>query len=198
MVRCADCGLLAVRNPNTFMLEEMDEWSRERGRTNYPARDPSDQVSVMMAPAAIPLCSVMAYDLLKEIKDQGRLPNATSLAVIQKDRDCRQFSTWHRGFLPKEHKQMLLDIEERKRADSQRFRDKWSDFAISALAAILGSAATYFLTRPMPEKPVVPLPAPVVNVSPVIQPPTIIVQPAPPTPIQIVVPQTKANDPKGK
>ena len=143
MVRCADCGFLANRNFETGELVSVDE-GRQTGRfRTLPG--------VTYGP--VPTCFRMKANLFAEYlaeKSENRL-----LAVIAKDRgECAGFVKWEPGFTPKEHREMLFDLERKKleiqekegerrweeRRDKRERRFQLFNTLISALAGVLFTA----------------------------------------------------------
>ena len=99
----ADCGFLANRNFETGELVSVDE-GRQTGRFRT-------LLGVTYGP--MPTCFRMKANLFAEYlteKSENRL-----LAVITKDREeCAGFVKWEPGFTPKEHREMLFDLERGK------------------------------------------------------------------------------------
>lgn len=102
MVKCADCGFLAVRlTAHKHEIVEAEPGLRERG------------IIVPKDYHVVPLCFVREYNLAKEIGDPSQGPKKI-LEIMQRDRECKAFTEWHQGFSPKEHAEMLLHEELRK------------------------------------------------------------------------------------
>ena len=117
MVRCADCGFLANRNFETGELVSVDE-GRQTGRFRT-------LLGVTYGP--MPTCFRMKANLFAEYlteKSENRL-----LAVITKDRgECAGFVKWEPGFTPKEHREMLFDLEREKlAADDRKEKRRWHE-----------------------------------------------------------------------
>jgi hypothetical protein len=203
--RCADCGLLAIRQRSSTELLEVDEVARQDGFVRiYGSQDQESK---------IPLCSVRAFDLPAEVdaahKAQGK-PNIVLMTgvapVLAKTRDCPMFTTWRPGFTPKEHKLMLIELEAKRlefdRIREDRREDRRHQYlaiavggAIGVIAALLGAVATVGLTewtkRPLPlAAPIIVQPAPPASITVQPSPPNIIVQPAP---VQIIAPPAEAK-----
>jgi hypothetical protein len=160
MVRCADCGFLAVRNPETRSLEAVDHEARTSGHFPGYGKD------FVIWPG--PACFRMAADLGAECKAvqeaDGKKETDSKrvyLVVITKDRDCSEFTEWHPGFSPKEHREMLFDIERKKlemqeKADERRFNLRSNlicTIAGAALGAILYAFASVVITNWTSPKP---------------------------------------------
>ena len=58
----------------------------------------------------------MASDLRQEVIElDTEAKRASMIMVLQKDRsDCPEWTPWHQGFSPKEHREMLNSREERE------------------------------------------------------------------------------------
>ena len=113
MVKCADCGYLAVRNRDTYCLDEagsdfrekgMVALGREYGRNQYPLHE------------QMPLCFARYQYLGEEIKNINKEKNATEEVsrIIKTEIKCEEFVKWQHGFTPKEHREMLDRQWERK------------------------------------------------------------------------------------
>lgn len=153
MVRCVKCGFLTARNPETRLLEEIDQEAREYG--NFPTVN----IGLMMLGLG-PQCFRMAADLgaeCREVKetidDQEADGRKIILSVITKDRDCPEFTTWHVGFSPKEHRMMLFDVERKKleiqeRENERRWQEKREQkqrrfqLANTLISAVVGAICT--------------------------------------------------------
>ena len=116
MKKCADCGFLAVRRPLPNKFEEADELFREsmvsrKGQSRFPE------------------CFVMASDLRQEVIElDTEAKRASMIMVLQKDRsDCPEWTPWHQGFSPKEHREMLnsRDLERLEDMRATREDRKW-------------------------------------------------------------------------
>lgn len=111
MVRCSECGLLALTwHHGTF---EATEQLRERGQ--LPVDFSSGVIGIT---AAYPVCCGGALDF-------GGLncPEPKELsAIFQADRECQKFVKWHRGLSPKDHHDM--SILEKVRAEQSQWRNE--------------------------------------------------------------------------
>ena len=98
----------------------------------------------------VPTCFRMKANLFAEYlaeKSENRL-----LAVIAKDRgECAGFVKWEPGFTPKEHREMLFDLEREKlAADDRKEERRWHErrdrrqLIGLLLAAIVGALCTAF------------------------------------------------------
>ncbi len=134
MVRCADCGFLAVKNLTTRALEEVEEGFRKRGviplsevRPSY-GRHEDLPLCFVGRHEDLPLCFVGRHDLQWEIKSTGKQDKTVVITVINDERQCGEaFTEWKLGFTPKEHREMLdraewLKWQERQRRDDKRWR----------------------------------------------------------------------------
>lgn len=169
MSRCADCGYLAIRNPDTHELEETISDIREFGElpTIFPK---SGSGVVRLLHTKTPVCFAMAANLAKEIQDGCKFKDA-----INKDRQCARWSQWKQGYSPKEHDQMLASeiaqrAADRQAADNARMQQRqlvW--MVVSAFiqggATLLAAYFGYLLTHPQ-SPPASPSPANVVAPAP--------------------------------
>jgi DNA-binding XRE family transcriptional regulator len=96
MVKCANCGLLALQNSDGRLDIANDDF-REKG-----------QYDINKNPEGTPRCFVARYHLHRE--RAGSEPRH-SLAVIERERECNGFISWIPGLTPKEHWE--LDRERR-------------------------------------------------------------------------------------
>jgi hypothetical protein len=120
--RCADCGFLSYRNPETRSLDGADLEARREGLfPSFYTRTPVEHGIVTGGPTTAPCCFAMAFDLDKEVRSvrEAMPPNRRDLptiflAVINEPRDCPAWCAWHPGFTPKEHREMLVHIDARK------------------------------------------------------------------------------------
>ena len=122
--KCSECGYLAIRKADTTELHEADSDVRDRGQviTDFRKR---------------PLCLVRAYDLPKEIKAEQSISGTDKrvLEVINRERECAEFTEWKQGFTPKEHAEMWMREYEKR---MQR-REKWGYLIIAGVFTILGT-----------------------------------------------------------
>ncbi len=127
MVKCAECGFLAIRNTESRELEEAEEIFREKGvvpTTGYLEGQPTSRHE------PLPLCFAQVCDLKAEFKKADKMgsPGYVALdSVIHMERDCSDFTPWQQGFTPKEHREMLdrqewRDWQERQRKADRRWR----------------------------------------------------------------------------
>ena len=122
MVKCGDCGFLALRNSYTGALDEADEGFRESGTASRIRRDlsvvPTDSyIEPFLYPyQGAPLCFARAINLAREL---SRL-NRPVLDIISQERDCLSFTPWEHGFTPKEHREML---ERHEAQENEKRRD---------------------------------------------------------------------------
>ena len=135
MVKCSECGFLALRKWGNSQLVEAIKDYRESGQKPLPIyyRDVD----------SCPICFVMAYDLVSEVEESAkqRLPNESgdwsgyNKIVIQKDRECPPdnksfgFTEYQQGFTPKEHREMLdrkamLEWQAAREREDKGFRER--------------------------------------------------------------------------
>jgi hypothetical protein len=161
--RCVDCGLVGMRHVESGEFRELDEITRENGH-------PKGRVA----------CSAFAADLYAELQALGQdrvgVEGGNLRAVLRKERDCDSFCKWNVGLSPRDHKQMIVEVEreklraeEKRRAEvaadlrlqqqreesrllrqedkDRRFWDFWKQVGIAVGSAILG-----WLLRSSPAK----------------------------------------------
>ena len=124
MVKCCNCGFLAVRNTgNNDLVEVPTHWRRDG---QIPDRFD-----------ATPICLKKAFPLNEEMRGtehQNRSRVNLFVEVINKDRECLEFYEWRQGHSPKEHREMQqadqlrdwqrrVELEDRAYRDEQRQRD---------------------------------------------------------------------------
>lgn len=131
MVKCSECGFLAVRNSESRNLEEIEFKSRETGNIGK-------QRYVL-----VPVCFGMIINIDREIEELRKSPqytikqneigeviwpkwNELVKIVIDKDRECTHFTKWYQGFTPKEHREMLdrqwqIATEEKRRINDRKW-----------------------------------------------------------------------------
>ncbi len=103
MVKCSECGFLAVRNVETRELEEAESVYREFGVSPLMGKmegHPTDRHST------IPLC-IRGYQGLQHEITEALASDSRVSQVVHKDRDCELYTEWLLGFSPKEHLEML-------------------------------------------------------------------------------------------
>ena len=112
MVKCVECGFIAIRRTDKQLVEADDEF-RESGVPPFN----SDE--------GFPLCFARATNLRAEIEaipGPGRA-NKVRLA-IGRERDCDDSTPWQMGFSPKEHREALnrerLAEEQQLRSEAER------------------------------------------------------------------------------
>ncbi len=156
MVKCSDCGYLAMRNRHTWNLDEAGRQYRDSGALPVIYDDQGRNQHEIHEQQ--PICFARVYDLkaeyVKETNDRNNTLSA--LNVIQKDRDCTEYTDWQQGFTPKEHREML-DREkmlkwqaDREDADRKwKSRQEWNFVIMAGMFTILGAiiAAIFSLLR---------------------------------------------------
>lgn len=103
-VRCADCGLLALRNNEMHRLVEADFRYREEG---IPRRNQQGVVIYDI----VPVCFVREVNFHEEIGDRPK--DKAAPLVLRKERECKSFMPWCQGYSPKEHIEMNILQEQR-------------------------------------------------------------------------------------
>lgn len=114
--RCAECGLLAIRNIEDRQLVEVEpgmlaKWEippcfRNREKQQYEE---------------VPLCFAMAANLYDEV---GSFTREKVVEIITRARDCGSFIPRQRGFTPKDHREMQLAHVIQRQQQEQRERDR--------------------------------------------------------------------------
>ncbi len=140
MVKCANCGFLAIRNSQTRELMEVEPVIREEGRRRSIL--PGFRYTWGYE---TPVCFMNAYNLWDETGDLNKATSESIQATIQKERECKAFVTWQHGYTPKEHKEML-DRQEmlkwqaaREDADKKwQTRQQWFMVIIAGIFTVLG------------------------------------------------------------
>jgi hypothetical protein len=125
LVKCAECGLLAVLHNQTGEYVSADKRFRETGDI------PHDRGRYIHNP--YPFCAANIVDF-RELIGGNNPDNDGSLRrkPLHEPRDCKEFTTWNPCFSPKEHKEMILSKEllqiQRERDDADReWRHKESE-----------------------------------------------------------------------
>ncbi len=130
MVKCADCGYLAVRNINSYCLDEAGSDFREKGAVALGREYGRNQYNLH---EQRPVCFVQRYDLRGEIKSvfvAGKKDETGCvLQVITKERECSEFTDWQQGFTPKEHREMLdrqwmIDFQAKRENEDREWRER--------------------------------------------------------------------------
>jgi hypothetical protein len=153
MVKCSECGFLAIRNAETRNLEEVEFKPRQSGDIG--------KLGVQRY-VLIPVCFAMVANFDEEIEELRKSPEYTEKrngygqvtwpqwstfvkVVLNKERECESFTRWHQGFTPKEHREMLDRQEmlkwqaDREDADRKwRTRQRWYMVIIAGIFTILG------------------------------------------------------------
>ena len=157
MVKCADCGYLAVRNVDSRELEEVEEDFREKGTGPVVERHAGNP---HLRHEKQPLCLLGAEGLSEDFRAaiENKLPeNGRVRGIIQKERPCREFREWRQGSTPKEHREMmdrefLLKREDKRDADQRAWQSeesrsnrKWrfAEFLLAIVALGLIVLAAY-------------------------------------------------------
>lgn len=137
MVKCAECGFLALRNRVSRELVEVEGPLRQSANAPMP-RTPTEPRELY---ERTPLCFARARQLQDEVSNDDR---HELLRVFQRDRDCPSFTTWQQGFTPKEHRDMLdrqwlLEREERRDKEQRQWqtRQRIIDLVVLGLIATL-------------------------------------------------------------
>lgn len=129
MVRCVECGYIAVRNVDSNCLDEAGNDFREKGLVALGREHGRNQYQLHERQ---PVCFVQCYDLRAEIRQAfvtGKDETGCVLQVISMERECNGFTKWQQGFAPKEHREMLdrrwmLDFQSRRENEDREWREK--------------------------------------------------------------------------
>ena len=98
MVKCADCGYLAVRHLETRELREAEGNYRDTGEIPRDLNRPKHLYE------EVPLC----FEHLRIFDPQQCASAAGRQEALQAEiGPCVGFTEWHHGFTPKEHREML-------------------------------------------------------------------------------------------
>jgi hypothetical protein len=158
VVRCADCGFVALRRIESAALVEADSQYRESGYPIQPMRAVTQESSV----ADYPVCFLRKWPLQEEIIDSQGIPvgsiTEATVDVLTRQRPCDGFTEWQQGFSPKEHREMLdrkwlMDREDRRDKEAREFqrqlhREQLGIMGFGLMAAtILGAVIGALLTR---------------------------------------------------
>lgn len=154
LIKCSDCGFLAIRHRFNRLLREAEDTFRQSAQL--------PPVGEGMEYEPQPLCSKGAFDIRKEIKGDSK---DDTLEAINRGRRCEAFTDWRPGYSPREHQQMLDEKWKREQEAAQRremneFQAKQSALAdrrhqeslrssmfTSLLAAALGAGATLLAVK---------------------------------------------------
>ncbi len=131
MVKCVDCGYLAVRNVDSRELEEAEEGFREKG-TGPMAQIYEGNAQAHLRHWKQPLCFARVHGfsddfrkaINEKIPEDGRVKE-----IIQRERQCNQSTDWQQGFTPKEHRETLdrkwmIDFQSKREDDDRSWREE--------------------------------------------------------------------------
>ena len=119
MVKCENCGFLALRNWRTGLLDEAIQEYRWR------AEIPGFYHPLSRAYTGVPICLVRAYPLHNEFKNQSLAEPGEIFSTLEHERNCDErdlFTPWQQGFTPKEHREL---IDRQKLLERE---DNWQKF----------------------------------------------------------------------
>ena len=129
MVKCSECGFLAVRTRTSRELREAEGEYRKRGL----------RIAIS---EHIPICFAQVRDFREEIIKEKGASNLDSVDVIpfvSQEIYCNSFTKWKQGFTPKEHREMLDREEWRDWQEKQRKWDKqWHIIELVVLVVMAG------------------------------------------------------------
>jgi hypothetical protein len=150
MVKCADCGYLAVRNVESRELEEAEQKFREKGLLPMAGGEigrPHERHERM------PLCFMGNVSLYEECRKRTSNVDPEPVFVIlmmDDERVCSDFTKWKLGFTPKEHqvmidRQRLQEWQIKQEASNRRWH--WVELAILVIGAGLFTLLGAFIAR---------------------------------------------------
>ncbi len=108
-VKCKDCGFLAFRRKESMELVAVDPSFREN--PDMAARGRHAHYS------SVPVCFVAESDIEDELSGCKIISTKSVGEVISKERECGGYTSVIHGLSPREHLQMQLLEEQRKRED---------------------------------------------------------------------------------
>lgn len=139
MVRCADCGFLAIRNCQTRQLVEVELGVRKGASFPTEELPPSEQTGRynFLGPETKPIyvhqpiCFMVETEAMRESQEVAEASERDKddadkhfQAFIAKPRVCESFTPWIQGLTPREHREMLdqrqLLTFQKEREDSDR------------------------------------------------------------------------------
>ena len=101
---------------------------------------------------AVPICFAIAHELpqeywsaFAEIEKEGKDGTDQGIAflqVVEKDRQCLQFTPWHQGHSPREHKEMIDARQQREWQEAKDWRDKKWHLLLVLLTIVASSLFT--------------------------------------------------------
>jgi hypothetical protein len=110
-VKCQECGFLAWRSKKTRELVEVEPEYR-----TFPDMNTNGRYQYF---DSIPACFVAALDIGKEFPPSTPISVKATTEVISKPRECGEYTRVRHGLSPKEHLQMWMLEEQRKRDDAR-------------------------------------------------------------------------------
>jgi hypothetical protein len=110
-VKCKDCGFLAFKYLKSGKLTGVDAPFREKPNMNERGR--------FRRFSGRPVCFVAATDMDEEIGMSGPKDEIAIPEVISKERECGGYTSVIHGLSPREHLQMQLMEEQKKREDER-------------------------------------------------------------------------------
>ena len=118
IVKCAECGFLAMRHEHNRGLVEAERITRVDGFV-------PEKLNV----EKMPLCFLMLIDFRAHIAGAADEQRRDALNA---ERECADFTPWRQGFSPKEHQEMLdrqwmLDFQTRREDADRTWRQECDD-----------------------------------------------------------------------
>lgn len=114
MVKCRDCGFFGVRNRSTRKIEEAEASIRTEGRIPTDTR-----TGTKLLYESTPVCVAGAADFRIEMEELSEShnsgPGTRLVKCCGKKRACGKFVRWVVGMSPKDHVQMELLAEEKRK-----------------------------------------------------------------------------------
>lgn len=122
MVKCAECGYLAVRHS----LAEVNEDGRK--------------VEIPLWGRDALICFSQALDFRRAVDEKSPgYPPSLVLNVLQTERNCPYFTKWQMGFSPKEHRDMIDRQWRLEQEDKRRKSDRMWHFIELAITLVVGA-----------------------------------------------------------
>lgn len=109
MVKCADCGFLAVRSKVNYSLGEATIDFREKGTVaiGYDDKGMNPHALHELMPLCFASQSYLRDEIKRNNKDKNKNQNDEIKRIINQEINCKGFTEWKQGFTPKEHREML-------------------------------------------------------------------------------------------
>jgi hypothetical protein len=136
--KCADCGYLAVRNIYSRELQEPEKSYRDCGMQPITLTHKMEdgKLAIISPYEPIPICFMQSKDLQTEC-------NVLKIkSTLQTEWECDDFTEWHQGFTPKEHREMLdrkLELRRLEAQENRHNREEWARYIFLGIVTILAA-----------------------------------------------------------